>query len=350
MTPSATTLGLSLRATDTRNGNVLDRTIDRFPLRVGRSALNGLHLEFSFISHFHAVIERTGERFLLRDLGSRNGVTVAGNQLKPHQTVDLSTVGFAFAIGPVQFQLAPTPVRPVAADNQTNVMMAVAEGAPNATQVWQALVEGPPQQQQRDPAQVALAGLRQLASYFQVGKLEDAESVMRFLNKMKQSLDLLFAVVVPLREGTRQFQRHLNVRGGSASAGAVAEAKRPIDIATLVLNLQDPSVDALRVLEEIFADFVVHQLAMVDATMRGVEGLLDELSPAAIEAEATKRGGGWFGKSKALWNVFRERHRNLADKDGDAFTVTFGEEFAQGYKEFSNNAARPSIVPQKKTS
>jgi len=77
--------------------------------------------------------------------------------------------------------------------------------------------------------------------------------------------------------------------------------------------------------------------------------LLEHLAEA-IDSELTKRGSGWFGRPKALWKLFTERHKHLRDQDGDAFTVTFGEEFAQAYKEFSSHAPRPSIVPAKKSS
>lgn len=162
--PTDGRLGLTLRATDTRTGAVLDRLLDRFPLRIGRSALNGLRLDFPFISQFHVVIEQVGDKFILRDLGSRNGTSAGGARFKSHQPIDLATVGFAFDIGPAQFRCSPTPIHRTPTDDRTNVMVAIAESAPNATSVWQALVEEPPQKQ-RDPAQVALQGFRQLRRF-----------------------------------------------------------------------------------------------------------------------------------------------------------------------------------------
>ncbi len=352
MNAKPTPLGLSLRATDTRNGHVLDRTFDRFPLRIGRSVLNALQLDLPFVSNFHAVVERRGEQFFLRDLGSKNPVMVNGQPLTPHQAVDLAAIGHSFDIGPIQFRFTPVPVVRVLIDNHTNVMMASSDSA--GGQAWQTMIAEPTLpsgtgRPPRDPAQVALQGLRQLALLYQAGTLDDAEKVLRFLNKIKQTLDLFFAVVIPLREGTRMFQKQLNVRQ-PLSVSAITEAKSPIQIATAVLHVIDPGVETLRVLEDVFADFVVHQLAMVDATLRGVRALLDDMAPPAIEREVERRGGGGlFGKTKALWKVFAEKHRHLADQDGDAFSVTFGDEFADAYKTFTKSTPRPSIVPQKKT-
>ncbi len=103
-----TSFGLVLRATDLRTGGVLDRSFDRFPIRIGRSALNDLQLAFSFVSHFHVVIG-------------------------PHQVIDFASVAFAFEIGPVQFRFSPVPVTASPADGRTDVLIAVGEGARRST-------------------------------------------------------------------------------------------------------------------------------------------------------------------------------------------------------------------------
>jgi predicted component of type VI protein secretion system len=339
-------LALSLRVTDTRNGQVLDRLFDRFPTRIGRSALADLQLDFGFVSQFHALIEKKEERFFLRDLGSTNGTLFSGEKLKPHQPVDLTAGGLAFQIGPLQFAGAAGMVDKTR-DEGTAVMMAMdAAAGANATEVWQAFVDAPARTQ-RDPRDVALQGLRYLASYYvpSAGKLEDAESVMRFLNKMKQALDLLFGAFLPLRDGCRQFQKQVAVRPDASDiAATVAHTRSPLELASKLLDWREGSHEALRAVQEMFADFVIHQLAVIDGTMRGVKALLDDLSPKTIEALHERRGGGKLFRAAALWKLYGERHGDFADDASEAFAVIFGREFQQAYRQFFAEQ-RSSMAP-----
>lgn len=92
-----TALNLSLRITDTRDGSVLDRSYDHFPVRIGRNALNDLPLEFKFVSQFHAVLDKTATGSVtVRDVGSRNGTMVGGRPLPAHERIDLAQTGYAF--------------------------------------------------------------------------------------------------------------------------------------------------------------------------------------------------------------------------------------------------------------
>ncbi len=65
-------LALSVRVTNTQDGTVLDRIFDRFPVRIGRSGLNDLVLDFGFVSNFHAAIERNDQ--MTTSMVPRSGV------------------------------------------------------------------------------------------------------------------------------------------------------------------------------------------------------------------------------------------------------------------------------------
>ena len=68
---------LSLRATV--NGETRTWPLDAASLRIGRSSAHPIHLPDGTVSKDHAEVFRDGERWLLRDLGSRNGTRVNGN-------------------------------------------------------------------------------------------------------------------------------------------------------------------------------------------------------------------------------------------------------------------------------
>lgn len=56
--------------------------IDRFPFTIGRQADRDLSLLNPQVSRQHAVLERDGDRFLIRDLGSRHGTLVNGVKIE----------------------------------------------------------------------------------------------------------------------------------------------------------------------------------------------------------------------------------------------------------------------------
>ena len=56
--------------------------LDGAPLGIGRSSRNVVHLPDSTVSKEHAEVVRDGERWLLRDLGSRNGTRLNGSDVR----------------------------------------------------------------------------------------------------------------------------------------------------------------------------------------------------------------------------------------------------------------------------
>ncbi len=72
---------LSIRLEDAATHSVRSFVLDRSPVRVGRSALNDLPLDYPFVSHCHAVIhfDEWGVRFV--DLGSTNGTYIGASRM-----------------------------------------------------------------------------------------------------------------------------------------------------------------------------------------------------------------------------------------------------------------------------
>lgn len=71
---------ISLRAVGYVHGS--DRIVaNRFPLLIGRSPEAALTLNDRWVSRLHCQIDEVGGRFFLRDLGSKHGTFVNGQQV-----------------------------------------------------------------------------------------------------------------------------------------------------------------------------------------------------------------------------------------------------------------------------
>lgn len=330
---------VTIRTTNTRDNTVGEFTFRRLPIRIGRSSINDLQLDVSFVSQFHAVLEDEAGALVLRDLGSRNGTSIAGKRVPPHQPCAIAS---SFDIGPLRVEVSRMDVSPSSVGTEMMMSPLADSGGvdANATEMWQAFADTPASD--RDARDVALKGLRHLARWYvpRAGTLETPEDVVRFLSKVKQSLDLLYGSYIPLRDGSRQFQEQLDLTRPSPAAladglFAAHSAKSAVDIASHALDWRDDSTEVAVAMKGVFADFVIHQLALVDAVMKGVGALLRELSPDAVEAIVERKGAGWFGRARARWQTYRERYSDIATEESQAFAVIFGKTFVRAYRAYA---------------
>ncbi|GAC1359901.1 MAG: hypothetical protein NVSMB47_12640 [Polyangiales bacterium] len=427
-------LGLRLRVTNTQDRNVIERTFDRFPVRIGRNPLNDFQLDSPFVSQFHAVLElHDGNTLMLRDLGSKNGTMLRNaGKMQAHQLADLGPSNYEFAISSLFFQAFPADVAagagaarkkatlflegslPAAAIAMPGTAFPIGPGAPSSPavvdtiaklkpfydgyraawgQLYQNLclhagtLDAPSRAQlletlnMQTPAvgfepdfqrlaqvfkaklppsaagagakqdeMLALQAVKELAAQWMPGiSLEGPEQISAFLSKLQDAFDVFLKTFIPLRDGYKQFESKMEIKRQTVRASdmhakvqrTVETAKEPQELARVLLDPADPSNDAPRSIEGIFADLMIHQVAMLDGVMRGVKSLLQELSPQQIEqlAERKKMGGGFFGGKnyEALWKVYIERHSDLADEDKEAFGLIFGPQFVQAYTQLSGS-------------
>jgi type VI secretion system protein ImpI len=128
---------------------------------------------------------------------------------------------------------------------------------------------------------------------------------------------------------------------------AVELAKDPAAVAAALLDWKDPSLDAPKAIEGIFADLMLHQVALLDGMMQGVRALLDEFSPESIQRIVEDReprsplGLHLGGRHKALWEAFCARHEELSEEK-QAFGHIFGAEFTEAYREYRRRRSNDS--------
>ena len=206
------------------------------------------------------------------------------------------------------------------------------------------------------PEQLALVGIRELAASLVPGQpLQTTGDIARLITKLHDAVEMFCRCFIPLREGYAQFissmdlQRAAMARSRNRSRGymAVEEARDPSAVAVALLDWRDNSLDAPGAVENIFADLMRHQVALLDGVMRGVRSLLDELSPENIERSVGGAGRGPLGiqlsgqRYKALWEAYCQRFEELSE-ESQAFSHIFGNEFTEAYRQ-----GRPSEAPRR---
>lgn len=84
-------------------------------------------------------------------------------------------------------------------------------------------------------------------------------------------------------------------------------------------------------LSAVYSDFMLHQVALINGVVEGVQGLLDQFRPQEIE-----RGVGGLNKAGSAWKKYAERYAEMIEERGIAALV-FGPEFSRAYAEVGGN-------------
>lgn len=99
-----------------------------FPVHIGREVDCEICLPYGFVSRHHARIERVGDRLVLIDEGSRNGVVCDGKRLSPHEPAALSDGS--------EFRIKRLVVR-VRLRDQTEFVASEADGDEKSTALYE---------------------------------------------------------------------------------------------------------------------------------------------------------------------------------------------------------------------
>lgn len=408
--------GLEVTVTDTVEGTTSVRQFRKNAVRIGRNPLNDLHLDNGFVSQFHAVVELSGPRVVLRDVGSTNGCIVEGARVKnaavplPQHEPEFAIMALKLAVRAIPLATIPeakSKKKPLAVTGllqapSKELLDAMAAGyAPDEkrrlgelhqkyraawAELYQALQDaalkrpaedrgrfisklsaelpgvsaeldfhrlaemgGAQSLTMRDEQQerrIAHEGLRELAIEFVPNRPppETPDEMVKFLTRLRGALDVFFGAFLPLRDGQRQFQQELGLGRASNPADPVEQAKERQELSAALLA-PEASTDALGSVESVFADMMIHHVAMLNGVMTGVKTLLAEISPAAVKQAAEQLasrgvlGRGFGGPSaKQLWQAFEQRHADLAGEEKQLFTLLFGKRFSQAYSEAASDS------------
>jgi type VI secretion system protein ImpI len=189
---------------------------------------------------------------------------------------------------------------------------------------------------------LALQGLHELAGSLVPGhELQTSGDLARFITKLHDAIEVFCRCFIPLREGYAQFvssldlQRAANMRSFNRSPAylAVEGARDSEGLARGLLDWTERSLDGPKAIEGIYADLMIHQVALLDGVMQGVRALLDELSPMNIEREGAAGRFALSNRYKELWQSYCEKFEDLAEEK-QAFSRIFGHEFTEAYRQY----------------
>jgi type VI secretion system protein ImpI len=204
---------------------------------------------------------------------------------------------------------------------------------------------------QRRLEQLALQGVREIARALmpQAGALEEPEDLVRFLSKLRDTIEVFLRCFIPLRDGYRQFASQMHLHQTGTAERKVETAQTEQELAQHLLDWNQKGPEAHKAVERTFADLMIHQLALLHAIMRGVKSLLDALSPKTVDAafeQLAKQGKASFSwgpwRFKELWRLYIARHGDMDDGDKRMFAALFGPEFADSYKQYRSTVDPPA--------
>ncbi len=151
----------------------------------------------------------------------------------------------------------------------------------------------------------------------------------RFLATVEDVLRASAKALVELQKGQEQFGSEMGVRTikeyTALHAAGSAEA-----VLAYLLDWKAGGSARTQELVGVYADLMIHQVALINGLMEGVRGLLARLSPQEIERGVN---AGWATRAAAVWKKYVERHEQLARDDKALTSVVFGSEFARAYAE-----------------
>ena len=375
-------IGLVLRITDATRNTHVTKTFAQFPVRIGRSPLNDLQLSDSHVSQFHAVIERQDSTLMLRDLGSRNGTRVVSGRAPVHEALPLDKEENTFFIADLKFEVALGSVEarvprrtmfgaalpkaltqtrlleePTLATKQIAFESEPGTG-PKVRPLASTVAFNPadhlpppspldPEARQRQLEGVALEAVRELAAAFFPGRaLDSPDDVVGFLSSMRDTVDVFTRCFIPLRDGYREFTAQTKIERRGATVRPVDIAHNERELAAALLDWTNSEYGGGQsAIEGTFADLMIHQLALLNAIMRGVKSLLQQLAPESIDrnlGELARQGKAGFTwgpwRFKELWRLYGLRYGDVDDGDKRTFTALFGREFAEAYGQFRSIA------------
>jgi type VI secretion system protein len=162
------------------------------------------------------------------------------------------------------------------------------------------------------------------------------EEATRFLQCVEDVTRASAKAFVELQKGQEQFGNEMGVRTikefTPLHAAGTAE-----NVLKYLLDWQAGGPHRTQELVGVYADLMIHQVALINGVMEGARGLLSRLDPGGLERSVS---AAWPTRAAALWKHFVQLHRQLVEDDRKLTEAIFGPEFARAYAEVGGEGSR----------
>ena len=161
------------------------------------------------------------------------------------------------------------------------------------------------------------------------------DETAKFLQCVEDVLRASAKAFVELQNGQEQFGTEMGVRTikefTPLHAAGTAE-----NVLKYLLDWHSGGPRRTQELVGVYADLMIHQVALINGVLEGARGLLARLDPGEIERSVT---AAWPTRGAALWKQYAQRHRELLESDRLLTEAIFGPEFARAYAEVGGEGA-----------
>lgn len=158
----------------------------------------------------------------------------------------------------------------------------------------------------------------------------------RFLQCVEDVMRASAKAFVELQKGQEQFGNEMGVRTIKEFTPLHA-AGTADNVLKYLLDWQVGGPHRTQELVGVYADLMIHQVALINGVMEGARGLLARLDPGQIERAVT---AAWPTRGAALWRHYMQRHRELMESERSITEAVFGPEFARAYAEVGGEGSR----------
>jgi type VI secretion system protein len=162
-----------------------------------------------------------------------------------------------------------------------------------------------------------------------------------FLACIRDVLEACAKGLVELQNGQEQFGQEMGVKAIKEFT-PLHVAGSAADILRYLLDWRHGGPHRLQELVGVFADLMIHQVALLNGVVEGSRAVLGQIDPDEIERIV---GRGWGSKSGAKWQAYVKRFRELAHDQKLLTELLFGPEFARAYAEVGGEQVSPKTQP-----
>jgi hypothetical protein len=377
-------MGLAIEVVRTDSGERETISCASSPVRVGRSPLNNVVLAAPWVSLHHGLIHFDEQHATYSDLGSTNGtnVVVKGQEMKLQAMVPMQILGAGqptaeLRVGVITLNIrweAPASTGMRQPDIKRGYETRLGEVRPGAVAPTAPRYQGEPSRQSAPPypgaapgAPVYQAGMTRMVNPDDQVRLREGggtatpihtpmpstpsapapdalarlsrawaatgASPLQLQGPERAFAETLAAVadafargLIELKNGLKEFGEGIGVR----AVGGHSPLHRSQGANEILGYLLDPNADTharLEQLVDLFADLMIHEVALLNGVKAGVRQLLTELDPEGGYAQT--EGGRALGLLDRSLKRYREFFVSATEDDGQS--VVFGPEFARAY-------------------